>query len=383
MTNPQSPPPMLLERFEPLPEALAPFIREVGRGTRGANDLTRDQAREAMGVILSGAATPAQIGAFFQAMRIKSETPDELAGMIDAVRARCGAGLWPAPDRDKTFQVRSNIIEIGVPYDGRLRAFHVLPFAARLAARAGVNVLVHGEAGVGPKFGVSIIEILHAAGVPGARSLTEALTRLQTEPIVWIDTPAYSPALAGLRRLRDEVVLRGPLATVEKMLNLSGAATLMAGNFHTPYAGIMSGAFERLREAWAFQRAWVIQGPEGHIDVDPRRRMTAKVVTADGIRDEMITPEMFGDAWGPRETLAPPDPPPVTDPRDLGQRARWIDANLEWGEAALAGKEPQGAAALHGTAALLVWAAGAAADLPMALEDIGKTSRRRVHGNES
>lgn len=345
--------PMLFKRGEDFPQALKKYLKEVGRGKKGARNLTREQARDALTQILAGRASDAQIGALFQAFRIKAETPEELAGMIEAARETCGV----APGESHPLR-----IELGLPYDGRLRGFHVLPFAALLAARAGVQTFFHGSAGVGPKFGINAVEVLHAMGYGPAPSVAEAIGEMERTGIASCLQKTYSPALARLRPLRNEVVLRGPLATVEKMLNLSGAAALIAGNTHTAYAGIMSGAFGLMIGDWPGAEAWVVQAGEGHPDLDPRRETSARHVTADGgVEDCTFASgaEVFPET--DRDRLAPPAAPEV-DPLDPDSRARWIEANVAWGRSVLNGEEALGLPALLSTTGLLLLAAKLEAD---------------------
>lgn len=357
---------MLFQSVPEFPQALAPYIKEVGRGKRGAKDLTREEAREMMGAILSGKASSAQIGALFQAFRIKAETPDELAGMIEAAREFCGIEKGPPhPKR----------VEVGLPYDGRLRAFHVLPFAAVLAARTGVQTFFHGDCGVGPKFGTNAVEILHAMGIPASPSIAEATQELNRRGVAFCLQKDYSPPLAALRPLRNEVVLRGPLATVEKLLNLSGASALLAGNTHTAYGAIMSGALSRVIGGWGMREAWVIQSAEGHVDIDPRRR-TAACKAFDGGREESSTLEFDPALWQhlgiEKEDWVPPAPPEGIDPRQPGDRWRWIEANVAWGEAVLTGRGRRGLPSLLMTAGVLLTLGGGCRDLSQACATAGE-----------
>ena len=68
--------------------AIGHYIKEIGRGRDGARPLDRAQAADLMGQILDARVSDLEIGAFCLAMRIKGETPDEMAGFLDAVHAR-------------------------------------------------------------------------------------------------------------------------------------------------------------------------------------------------------------------------------------------------------------------------------------------------------
>ena len=71
----------------PSPEhAFAPYIRILGKGKTGTRSLTQEEAREAFGMVLRGDAEPIQVGAFLMLLRVKEETPQELAGFVQACR---------------------------------------------------------------------------------------------------------------------------------------------------------------------------------------------------------------------------------------------------------------------------------------------------------
>ena len=67
----------------------APYVRTLGRGKRARRSLTREEAADAMAMILRGEAEPAQVGAFLMLLRVKEETTEELAGFLDACRPVC------------------------------------------------------------------------------------------------------------------------------------------------------------------------------------------------------------------------------------------------------------------------------------------------------
>ena len=92
------------------------------------HDLGRDEAREVMGEIMGGEATPAQIGGFLVALRAKGETADEIAGCAEAMRAHV---LEVRPSRDDVVDV------VGTGGDGG-RTFNISTTAAIVAAAAGV-----------------------------------------------------------------------------------------------------------------------------------------------------------------------------------------------------------------------------------------------------
>src|SRR4051812_8938874 len=77
---------------------ISQYIREIGRGKDGARSLARDQARDLFGQVLEGSVSDLEIGAFCIAMRVKGETPQEMAGFLDATGERMNrVPAGPAP----------------------------------------------------------------------------------------------------------------------------------------------------------------------------------------------------------------------------------------------------------------------------------------------
>jgi len=109
------------------------LIAKVGKGEKGAKDLTHDEAKEAMRLLLEGVATPAQVGSFLVAMRIKSESVSELAAFT-AVAREYAPPLPMPPDL--------GLVDIPT-YAGKQDSWHVLLPAAIVAAAAGVPILLH------------------------------------------------------------------------------------------------------------------------------------------------------------------------------------------------------------------------------------------------
>jgi len=114
---------------------IAGYIKEIGRGRDGARALNRDQAADLMGQVLDGAVTDLEVGAFCLAMRIKGETPQEMAGFLDATRQR----VQLVPNANQPTVVLPS-------YNGARKLPVLTPLLALLLARQGLAVLVHGMA---------------------------------------------------------------------------------------------------------------------------------------------------------------------------------------------------------------------------------------------
>ena len=79
--------------------SIAHYLKEIGRGKQGARDLPREQAQDLMQQLLDGQLNDLEIGAFCIAMRVKGETPQEMAGFLDAVAARVPNSASPSARR--------------------------------------------------------------------------------------------------------------------------------------------------------------------------------------------------------------------------------------------------------------------------------------------
>src|SRR5262249_30020913 len=112
------------------------FIKAVGAGVKRARDLTREEAREAMTLIATGAAEPVQVGAFLLSLRMKGESADELAGFVDALTPFLRAGDAPAGALDVDCH--------GAGHEGRPS---LRPAAAAAVQALGVRVVLRTDLG--------------------------------------------------------------------------------------------------------------------------------------------------------------------------------------------------------------------------------------------
>ncbi|MBW3608991.1 MAG: hypothetical protein KY463_11660 [Actinobacteria bacterium] len=228
-------------------------IKAVGTGPRGGRALTFEEARGATAGLLGGDVTPAQAGAFLVAMRIKGETAAELAGITQALRdaARTAAPAPPAGARP--------IVACAGAYDGITEAPHLSLAAAVLAAAAGARVVVHCGATIGPKRGTTPADVLAALGGPLRPGPAESLAMLERADIALVHASAAIPGWDALAAVRDEIGLRGPLHTAEKLVDHLGATCFVVGHTHSSYRERILGALSLL----GARRAVAVRGMEG------------------------------------------------------------------------------------------------------------------------
>jgi anthranilate phosphoribosyltransferase len=276
------------------------YIKDIGRGKDGARSLTREQATDLFGQVLDGAVTDLEIGAFCLAMRIKGETPDEMAGFLDATHAR----LHKVPTQGRTTVVLPS-------YNGARKLPVLTPLLALLLAREGFPVVVHGMATEPTR--ISSQEVLMGLTVP-TQAVIEAIAPGQVQ---YVPTGLLCPGLQRLLDVRRVVGLRNPAHSLVKLMNpCDGPAVVVSSYTHPEYAASMTATFSLVHAT-----ALLLRGTEGEPVADARR-----------------TPAMDAFAHGQTTRVQEPQSgslasvPGLPAP-DATSTARWITA-------VLAGHEP-------------------------------------------
>ena len=234
--------------------AIGQYIKEIGRGREGARALDRLQAADLMGQILDAQVSDLEIGAFCLAMRIKGETPEEMAGFLDAAHARMHRLQGPA-----------DAWTVVVPsYNGARRLPLMTPLLAQLLAREGLAVVVHGCTTESTR--VTSEQVFAAMGVQALRTPR----KVKAGEAVFVPTEVLSADLKRLLDVRRVVGLRNPAHSLVKLLNPVVGNTLLVSSYtHPEYALSMAATFELTGE-----RALLLRGTEGEAVADARRYPT-------------------------------------------------------------------------------------------------------------
>lgn len=230
---------------------ISQYIKEIGRGKQGARSLTREQAADLFGQVLDGAVTDLEIGAFCLSMRIKGETPQEMAGFLDATAARLnrvptasGAPLVVLPS-----------------YNGARRLPVLTPLLALLVARQGLPVLIHGAATESSRVFVS--DMLAPLGIEPL----SAVHPIADGQVAYAPAELLSPGLKRLLDVRRVVGLRNSAHSLVKLMNPgAGPAVIVSSYTHPEYAVSMAAVFELMGST-----ALLLRGTEGEVVADARR----------------------------------------------------------------------------------------------------------------
>jgi anthranilate phosphoribosyltransferase len=240
--------------------AFRELLKKVGSGTHTSESLSRAEAANATRMMLTQDASPAQIGAFLIAHRIKRPTGTELAGMLDAYEE-----LGPR------LSSQSPITVFGIPYDGRTRTATLAPVTALILATAGYPVLMHGGRRMPTKEGAPLVSFWQGLGVDWCHlSLTGLESVIAEVGVGCLYLPTHFPLAETLVQYREDIGKRPPFATLELIWSpyaSSDPAHVVAGFVHPPTETMF-------REALSLrgnQRWTTVKGLEGSCDL-PRER---------------------------------------------------------------------------------------------------------------
>jgi anthranilate phosphoribosyltransferase len=205
-----------------------------------------------MSQLLGGQLSDLEKGGFALAMRIKGETPEELAGFMDATVPLTIPLASPTP-------------AIVLPsYNGARKLPNLTPLLALLLAREGVPVLVHGP--LTDAHRVTSAQVFDALGLPPLRCAADAAARWAEGQPVFMPIDALHAPLAGLLALRSVLGLRNSGHTLAKLLPAVPGALRVVNHTHPEYATSL-GEFLGLTQASAL----LMRGTEGEPVADARR----------------------------------------------------------------------------------------------------------------
>ncbi len=262
------------------------YLRKIGSGPHTSQPLSRSEAAAAYRLMLTQTATPAQIGGFMIAHRIKRPTGEELAGMLDAYNE-----LGPQLE---SIAADYNTLVMCNPYDGRSRTAPLSPMIALILATAGVPVVTPGGDRMPTKLGVPLIELWQQLGVNWANlDLPQLQQVLAQTHIGLLYIPRHFPLAHALVEYRDQIGKRPPFATLELIWSPIASAHTVAGFVHPPTEGM----FHTACELHGMKQFTAVKGLEGSCDLPRDRTVIAMVSNTVGDWERCILhPGEFGAA---------------------------------------------------------------------------------------
>lgn len=230
----------------------APFVRILGKGKTGTRSLTREEAAQAMGMILDGKVRAEQLGAFLMLLRVKEEAPEELAGFADAVRTRYAVGREIRADLDWS------------TYAGKKNRHPWYLLVALCLASHGYRVFMHGSKGHTPGR-IYVEDMLSLFNLKPCESWADVDAELCRVSFAYMSVDSFCPPLGEIIQLRPILGLRSPVHTLCRMLNPLGAPASIDGVFHPAYGPMHQQTAQLLGE----QRNLTMKGDGGEAEIRP------------------------------------------------------------------------------------------------------------------
>jgi len=239
------------------------LLKKIGSGTHTSKNLSRPESAIAIKMMLEEEATPAQIGAFMIAHRIKRPTPEELAGILDAYDQLSNKLSIP------THTFSQTPVVFGYPYDGRSRTVPVSPLTMLILAIAKVPLVLHGSDSLPTKYGIPLVQIWQSFGIDFTKfTLPEAQKFLHKTGFGFFYVPKHFPLAHKLTPYREQIGKRPTLSTAELVWSPLQEDTLQISGFvHPPTEERFAHTF-KLRKTENFT---TVKGLEGSCDLSCNR----------------------------------------------------------------------------------------------------------------
>ena len=308
-------------------------IRRLAAG----ESLSRDEAALAFGCVMRGEGTAAQVAALLMGLRVKGETPDELAGVATALRDAMTVLHADAPEL---------LVDTCGTGGGTLTTFNISTAAALLAAGAGVRVAKHGNRSFTSKSGSA--DVLEALGVRIDIPVARMGDVLDGAGIVFMFAPSMHPAMRHVGAVRRELAIQTVMNLVGPLANPARAGRQVIGVADVRRLGLIGGALQALGTTHSL----IVHGAPGLDEVSPLGSTMVLELVDGEARSWTLEPERLGVPAVAESDLAGAEP---------ADNARVVTE-------VLAGRGRPGAiAAVTMNAAAAIYVAGLAADFPAAL----------------
>jgi anthranilate phosphoribosyltransferase len=216
-----------------------PFIAKVAAGEA----LSFEEARAAFDIVMSGAATPAQIGGFLMAMRVRGETVAEISGAVATMRAKMLTVEAPADAID--------IVGTGGDVSG---SYNISTCAAFVVAGAGVPVAKHGNRALSSRSGAA--DTLAELGIDLEIGPAQIATCIREAGLGFMFAPRHHSAMKHVGPARVELGTRTIFNLLGPLSNPAGVKRLMVGVFAPEWVEPVANVLKAL----GAEAAWVVHG---------------------------------------------------------------------------------------------------------------------------
>jgi anthranilate phosphoribosyltransferase len=259
--------------MSPSPPSIKALIGEVAAGRR----LSLEQAQQAFDIMMSGDATPAQVGGFLIGLRVRGETVDELTGGALAMRARMVAVEAPA-----------NAIDTCGTGGDASGTYNISTAAALVVAACGVPVAKHGNRALSSRAGSA--DVLRALGVEIDAEVPLVERAIREAGIGFMMAPRHHGAMRHVAGARVELGTRTIFNLLGPLANPAGAKRQLMGVFAREWIEPLAHVLARL----GCERAWVVHGAGGLDELSTTGPSAVAELKGGAVRSFEVTPEALG-----------------------------------------------------------------------------------------
>lgn len=252
------------------------FKALIARVASGAS-LTRQEAATAFDRMMSGEATPSQMGGLLMALRVRGETVDEITGAVTTMRAKMLGVKAPADAID--------VVGTGGDASG---SFNISTCAAFIVAGAGVPVAKHGNRALSSKSGAA--DVLGALGVKIELTPEDVGRCISEVGIGFMFAPSHHPAMKNVGPTRVELGTRTIFNLLGPLSNPAGVKRQMVGTFSKHWIEPMAQVLKNLGS----DAVWVVHGSDGLDEITTAGPTSVAALENGKIRTFELTPEDAG-----------------------------------------------------------------------------------------
>jgi anthranilate phosphoribosyltransferase len=248
----------------------------IGKVATGAT-LSREEAASAFDSMMSGEATPSQMGALMMALRVRGETVDEITGAVSVMRAKMLRVEAPADAIDI----------VGTGGDGS-GSVNVSTCASFIVAGAGIPVAKHGNRALSSRSGAA--DVLAALGVKIDLKPDEVSRCIREAGIGFMFAPAHHPAMKNVGPTRVELATRTIFNLLGPLSNPAGVKRQMVGVFSRQWVEPLAQVLKNLGS----EAAWVVHGSDGLDEITLTGPTFVAALENGAIRTFEVSPDEAG-----------------------------------------------------------------------------------------
>ena len=257
----------------------------IAKAATGAS-LSRDEAARGFDTMMSGEATPSQMGGLLMALRVRGETVDEITGAVTVMREKMLRVAAPAGAID--------VVGTGGDASG---SYNISTCAAFIVAGAGVPVAKHGNRALSSRSGAA--DVLVALGVNIELPADGVARCIREAGIGFMFAPAHHPAMKNVGPTRVELGTRTIFNLLGPLSNPAGVKRQMVGVFSRQWVEPLAQVLKNLGS----EHVWVVHGSDGLDEITTSGPTYVAALENGAVRAFEITPEEVGLARVKPEAL--------------------------------------------------------------------------------